>query len=178
MIAIAATAQGDASAHPVAFYEDPTFWVAVSIILFVILAGKKLYTIAVEGLDKRAAGIRQQIEEAATLREEAQQLLAENQLKQRQALQEAEQIVAKAREEADRMRERAAQELEHALARRRQLAEERIAQAEAKAIAEVKGIAADIAVEAAQALLTEQLTGELTDRLINNAIEEIPSKLN
>ncbi|MGB0748930.1 MAG: F0F1 ATP synthase subunit B, partial [Magnetospiraceae bacterium] len=98
-------------AADVAFYEDPTFWVALAFLIFFALAGKKMFGIATAGLDARAETIRTQIEEAQTLRDEAQQLLADNKRRHREAVEEAKEIVAKARAEAERMKDRAAKEL-------------------------------------------------------------------
>lgn len=68
-------------------------------------------------------------------------------------------------------------ELEKAVERREQMAMERIAQAEAKAVAEVRGEAVDIALEATRRLLAEKLTGKKADALIDDAIKELPEKL-
>ena len=90
---------------------------------------------------------------------------------------EAEEIVDHARRETERMGGRAGADLEKAVERRERLAMERIAQAEAKAIAEVRGEAVDIALEATRRLLAEQLTGKKADTLVDNAIKELPDKL-
>ena len=84
--------------------HDPTFWVAVAFVIFVVAVFKPIRAAMLGGLDAKIAEIRQEVEEAEKLREEAQSLLANYQRQQRQALQDAEAIVARAREEAERHR--------------------------------------------------------------------------
>ena len=120
---------------------DPTLWVAVGFVIFVatvlwLKVAKKI----TDALDGRADAIRKSIDEAASLREEAQQLLAEYQRKQRDAVKETEEMVAHAREEAARLAKEGAKKLEETLKRRELLAVEKIAQAEADAIREVRAI--------------------------------------
>ena len=85
------------------------------------------------GLDAKIAEIRQEVEEAEKLREEAQSLLA-NYQRQRQAIQDAEAIVARAKEEAERDRAEADEAMKDMVRRQEEQAREKIAQAEAAAI--------------------------------------------
>ena len=118
---------------------------------------------------------------AAPLTEEQQTVvnaaIAKKVAKQREAEREAEEVLDRAREEADRLRERGAVELEQSLDRRCQQAEDRIQQAEAKAIDEVRRLAVDIAIEATRSVLVERTTGAKADALIDDAIKELPDKI-
>ena len=172
-----AFAADTAAHHAAAFYEDPTFWVMIAFVITVVAAFRPAYRIITTVLDKRAETIAKQIEEATRLRDEAQELLASYQRKQRDAVKEAEQIVTAAEEEAKRLGERAAENLERALKRREQAAMDRIAQAEAKAVAEVQSLAVDVAVDATRRLLTEQVAGKKADAMVDAAIKELPEKL-
>ena len=84
-----------------AFIHDPTFWVAVAFVVFVVLIFKPSKGALIGSLDAKIVEIRQEVEEAEKLREEAQSLLANYQRQQRQAIQDAEAIVARAKEEAE-----------------------------------------------------------------------------
>jgi F-type H+-transporting ATPase subunit b len=79
---------------------DPTAWVAVAFVLFVIAVFKPAKKAILGGLDAKIAEIRGQVEEAQQLREEAQALLATYQRQQREALQEAEDILTRGLAEA------------------------------------------------------------------------------
>lgn len=158
-------------------FTDPTFWVAVSFVLFVALISKMVWQKATASLDARAEEIRRRLEEAQNLREEAQAAKANYQRLQRDALKEAEAILAHAREEAKRMREEAGRKLEASLARREQLAVEKIAAAETKALQDVREQMVDLAVAATRQLIESNIDDKVRGRLIDDAVSEIPTRL-
>ncbi|MBT4740022.1 MAG: F0F1 ATP synthase subunit B [Rhodospirillaceae bacterium] len=160
------------------FYTDPSFVVGAAFIIVVAWLAKPIMRAVSSALDGRADKIRGQIEEARKLREEAQALLAEYQRKQRDALSEAEHIVAQAKEEATRMRAQAEQDLEKSVERRKAQALDRIAQSEAQAIASVRNTAVDVAIAAAQKLITDQMSGDRQDALVDSAIKDLGNRLN
>lgn len=167
-------------AHEEAFFDlaNPEFWVAVSFVLFFVVLFKPIRKTLTSKLDGRAETIKSELDEAQRLREEAQHTLAEYQRKQRDALKEAEGIIAEARAEAERMEKAAAERTDELLRRREQQALDMIAAAEAQALADVRGLAADVAIEATQTLLTSAAAGDGGDALVDQAIQDLPSKLN
>lgn len=172
----AAEAGAEHGAEP--FYLSAEFWVFVAFVLFVLLVGRTAYRVVIAALDDRAQRIRDQVDEATRLAEEAQQLLATYERKQRDAAVEAETVVEMARREADRLSDQAAQDLERSLKRREQLAFDRIAQAEAAAVTEVRTRATGIALDATRRLVAERVRGKRADAIIDAAIEELPKRLN
>ena len=134
----------------------PEFWVAVAFVILVAAIARPLYRAVVGGLDARTERIRHTLDEATRLREEAQHLLAEYQRKQRDAARECEEIVAHTEAEAKRFTEEAAARLEATLARREQLAIDKIAQTEAEAVQEVRVATVDIAIAATRRLLAQR----------------------
>jgi F-type H+-transporting ATPase subunit b len=159
------------------FYATAEFWVGVCFIIFVVAVSRTAYRVVTLALDDRAEKIKNQIDEAARLAEEAQELLASYERRKHEAAAEAEAIIKHARREADRLTERTAEELKKALKRREQMAIDRIAQAEASAIADVRNQAADVAVQATRRILSTQVKGKSADALISAAIKELPEKL-
>ena len=157
--------------------QDPTFWVAVAFVVFVILVFKPIKGALIGGLDAKIAEIRQEVEEAEKLREEAQSLLANYQRQQRQAIQDAEGIVARAKEEAERHRAEADEAMKDMLRRQEEQARVKIAQAEAAAIQEVRSMSVELSMAAAEKLLSDRLAGDGGSRLIDNSIEDITRKL-
>ncbi|MCW9032917.1 MAG: F0F1 ATP synthase subunit B [Rhodospirillales bacterium] len=176
MIAYAADNATTAAAENQGIIHDPTFWVALAFIVFFILVGKKLYLMAGSALDDRSDAIRARLDEADKLREEAQELLAANKRKQHEAEAEAKLFLERAKEEAERVRERLTAEMERSLKRRQQLAEDRIAQAEASAIDEVRDMATEIALKASEKILQDTMTATKANKLIDEAIKELPGK--
>ena len=158
------------------FYEAE-FWVLVAFIIFVALIFNKARKAINDILDRRSETIRVQIEEARQLREEAQATLAEYRRKQRDALKEAEAIVTRARQEADRHQQQAREALEQSLVRRRDQAMDKIAQAEADAVRQVRGMAVDLAIAATRRVIAEDLSAGRDDALVDQGIAELPQKL-
>ncbi|MCZ6588879.1 MAG: F0F1 ATP synthase subunit B [Alphaproteobacteria bacterium] len=165
-------------AHEVGIFENPETWVAVSFVFFLVALFKPIKKMLTSKLDGRTEAIKSALDEAQRLREEAQHTLAEYQRKQRDALKEAEGILTEAREEAGRIEKAAAERTEELLRRREQQAMDMIAAAEAQALADVRGLAADRAIEATRRLLTDATAGDGGDALVDQAIQELPSKLN
>lgn len=157
---------------------SPEFWVAVGFVIFIALTAKPIGKLIFGALDDRAAKIKADLERAAQLREEAQDLLAQYQRKHRDAMKEAEAIVEHAKAEAERLSAEAHADLEAALRRREQVAFQHIAQEEARALAEVRALAVDLAVQVAGRLIAERLDAAKSDALIDDAIRQLPGKLN
>ncbi len=158
---------------------DATFWALVGLVLFfALIIWLKVPGKVGAALDNRADTIRQELEEARRLREEAQALLAEYQRKRHEAEEEAEAIVAEARHEAERMTIEANQALEEMIERRTRAAERKIEQAEGQALAEVRARATDIAVAAAEAILAAKVKDKVADDLLAKSIEDVRARLN
>jgi len=158
--------------------QDATFWVAVAFVVFVGLAYKKVAAILGTTLDARSARIRNELEEAQRLREDAQAVLAECQKRQIEAEDEAEKILAYAREEAERVRVRADEEVQIAVKRRETQAIDRIAQAEAQAVTDIRNMATDLAIAASRRLFMERLASGQPDPLIDQSVKTLQNALN
>ena len=109
-------------------------------------------------LDRRAAAVRAELDEAVRLREEAEAMLADANRRRTEALAEAEALLAGAREEAARLAAATAEEARAAARRREQMALERIAAAEKAAVEEVRLAAAGLAASAAEQVIRRELT--------------------
>ncbi|MFQ5972452.1 MAG: F0F1 ATP synthase subunit B [Alphaproteobacteria bacterium] len=159
------------------FLEEAESWVAIAFVIFVLATFRPISRAIAGMLDSRSARIKEELDEAQRLREEAQHTLAEFKRKQRDVAKEAEEILDQAREEAEQIRAKAKEDLDHAMKRREELAMGRIAQAEAEATREVRERAVDIAVTAAGQVLQKRLEGEAGEKLIDDAIKDLSSKL-
>lgn len=156
-----------------------TFWVFMGFLVFIgILIYMGIPAKLVAAIDARSAKIRSDLEEARRLREEAQTLLAEYQRRRGEAQAEAEAIVAQARREAEALSEEARMRLEDYVTRRTRAVEQRIAQAETQAVAEVRSRAIDVAAAAAGRILADKAQGDAGDQLIERSIGAVRSNLN
>ncbi|MDU8912926.1 F0F1 ATP synthase subunit B [Aestuariicoccus sp. MJ-SS9] len=128
-------------------------------------------------LDKRAEGIRSELDDARALREEAQTLLASYERKQNEVQEQADRIVAHAKEESQIAADQAKEDLKASIARRLAAAEGQIASAEAAAVKEVRDQAAAVAIKAAKSVIAKQMTATDANKLIDEAITEVGAKL-
>ena len=158
-------------------FGEPEFWILLAVVAFVIGVWKPARRAILGRLDARAVRIRDELETARRLREEAQQALATYQKQQREAAAEAEAILAHARTEAEHIAAQAARNLEETLERRQRLAKEQIAQEEAKALAEIRAITVDVAISAARQVIAAGLDERRGAALIDAAIAELPQQL-
>lgn len=157
--------------------EDATFWTLIGLILFLaLLVYMKVPGMVGGALDKRAAAISDELDQARLLREEAQALLADYQRKAREAESEAEEIIDQAKREAEAIGVEARRRLEEYVAGRTRLAEEKIAQAESQALQEVKALSADVAIAAAEKIIAAKAKGAAADSLIGSAIDDLKTK--
>ena len=128
-------------------------------------------------LDARADGIRAELEEARSLREEAKALLASYEKKQTEVQAQADRILEAARVEAAAAAEQAKADIVTSVARRLIAAEEQIASAEAAAVKEVRDQAIVVAVGAARDIIASQMTAADGNSLIDDAIAQVGAKL-
>ncbi len=157
----------------------PEFWVAVAFFGFVgMLIYYKVPALVGQALDDRAERIRQELDEARRLREEAQALLADYQKKREAAEEEAKAIVEQARREADALTSETRRSLLESLERRSKLAEDKIARAEAQALAEVRSVAVDTAIAAAERVLASKVSAQAGAPLVEQSIRGLKGKLN
>ena len=157
---------------------DNTWWTFIGLVLFLALLGYLGVFGRITGiLDARARRISHELEEARRLREEAQALLAEYQKKRLAAEREAAEIIESAKGEAVRMTEEAEISLREMIERRTRATETKIAQAETHAIAEVKAMAAEVAVRAATQILQAKVQGPVADDLVSRSIADVRARL-
>ncbi len=158
---------------------EAEFWVAAAFVIFVIVLGYfGAHKRVVKGIDDRRDRIKAELDQARQLKEEAQALLVAYQRKQREVEREAQAIITSAQGEAGRLTAEAAAKMEEFVARRTKMAEEKIAQAEAQALADVRSAAVDAAVAAAGSVLARMTKGDAADRLLADGIAELKAKLN
>lgn len=167
-----------AASGPFFSLANTDFVVLLAFLLFIaVLVYFKVPGMLGGMLDKRADQIRSELDEAKSLREEAQALLASYERKQAEVQAQADRIVATAKSEASDAAEQAKVDLEASIARRLAAAEDQIASAEAGAVKEVRNKAVSIAVEAAREVIAGQMKAADANKMIDDAIATVEQKL-
>lgn len=159
------------------FWTDSKTWVALSFIVFFVIFGRRLWRPLADMLDARSSAIRAELEEAARLRREAEQMLRDAKRRRDHALEDAKQLLAGAHAEAERIAAETAADAEAAAKRREQMALGRIAAAEKAAVDEVRITAAVVATGAARQVISEGLSADADGKLIDRSISQLPAAI-
>lgn len=175
---IASASPALAATGPFFSLSNTNFIVLLAFLLFIaILIYFKVPGMLGGMLDKRAEGIRSELDEARSIREDAQKLLASYERKQQEVKDQAGRIVAHAKEEAQLAADAAKKDIEVSIARRLAAAEDQIASAQASAVKDVRDRAATVAVAAAREVFAKQMTSEDAGRMIDDSISTVGAKL-
>jgi F-type H+-transporting ATPase subunit b len=159
---------------PTAFGLEAGQWIALAMIaVFALMIWKKVPAAIGKALDKKIAGIRQQLDEAAQLRAEAEALRAEYEAKAAQADAEAATMIERARTEAAGIVSQAESDAAALVERRARIAEDKIGAAERAAVDEVRARVAGAAAAAAESLIRERLDAGADKAMIDAAIAEL-----
>lgn len=163
--------------HHHSFFGDPRTYILLGFLIFYALVGRKLWAAVTGMLDKRAATVRTELDEASRLRIEAEAMLKDAQSQREQAARDAEAMLENARAEAARVGEATREEAEGAAKRRERMAMDRIAAAEKAAVTEVQHAAAELATRAAERILSEDFGADRDAGLIDRSIQTLPNAL-
>ena len=159
------------------FFANPRTWVAVAIVIFFAVFGAKLWKALTDALDKHAASVRAELDEASRLRKEAEAMLADAKTRRETALADATTLLENAHAEAHRVGEQARADAEATGRRREQMALDRIAAAEKAAVTEVRVAAAGIAVRAAEQVIRQTLSADADAAIIDHSVASLPAAL-
>lgn len=162
---------GEHHVEPTALGLNATAWVAVAMLVVIaLLLWKKVPAAIGRALDKKIDGIREQLDEAAQLRAEAEAIKAEYEAKAAQAGAEAQLMLERAQHEAETIVAQAHADSAALVERRTRMAEDKIAAAERNAIAEVRAKAASAAAAAAATLIAQQHDAAADRAMVDQAI--------
>ena len=167
-----------AASGPFFSLGNTNFIVTLGFILFILV----LFYFKVPGmigkmLDQRAEGIKNELDEARALRDEAQAILASYERKQKEVQEQADRIVEAARKDSEAAAAQAKEDLAKSVARRLAAAEDQITSAQSAAERDVRDAAVSSAINAARDVIAKQLTAAEANKLIDAAISDVETKL-
>ncbi len=160
------------------FIYEAEFWVAVSFFIFIgVLVYLGVHKRVASALDARALRIGKELDEARRLREEAERLLVDYRRKLGNVVTEVDNIIALAAKQAESLAVETRQSLKEHIERRIKLAEEKIARAEMEAVGELRNDVVDLAIAAAQNLITAKLTPDRANELVSGSTKALKTLL-
>lgn len=157
---------------------DTGIWVALSFVLFAILAFKLGRKSVVGKLDDKIQEIKDEIDNAERIRVEAQELLAQYQRKQQDAEKEAKEMVKNAKAQAKTIKKNMQTELDETMARRELQLADRMKRLEENAITQIQNEAADVAMAATTEMIMQALDDKTQKTLTESSVDVISKQLN
>ncbi|MDC0409524.1 ATPase [Pelagibacteraceae bacterium] len=152
---------------------DATFWVMVSFFLFIgLLIYFQIPQKIKSSLDENIGGIKNQIDEADKLKEDAKNILTEHEKKISNSKAEVELLISKANEQAEKNVIKTNQNFHNLMDNRKKNAEERIKQLKNQALKDIKNTSVKIAIESVEKLLKNSLDKSKLDKIYTSSIEE------
>ena len=158
--------------------HNAVLWVAFSFVLFLVVAVKFAGKAVLGGLDKKIAEIKNEIDTAERLKKEAADMLADIQVKQRDAEKTAQDIIEQAKQSAQLVQKQAEYDLNESMTRREAQLAERLQRLEEKAIADIQNHAADLALKATREIVEKTLDASSGGKLIDQSISSVGKHLN
>ena len=152
---------------------NATFWVMVSFFLFIGLLiyfqiPQKIKTT----LEENISNIRNQIDEANKLKEDAKNILTEHEKKISNSKAEVKSMIAKANEESEKKIIKTNQDFHNLMENRKRNAEERVRQLKNQALKDIRNTSVKIAIESVEKLLKNSLDKSKLDKIYMSSIEE------
>ena len=160
-----------------ALLQDTHIWYLFSFLIFCAIAYKMGRHHVINKLDTHIATVRSELEQAENLRVEAQELLAQYQRKQRDALKDADEIIENAKKHADEIRKNAEKDIDQQMARKNAQLEQRLKRMEQNAIDEMQHYASELAINATREIITHNLDETARKKLISNSIENVANRI-
>ena len=156
-----------------AFYEHPTFWVAVSFVLVILVLGRPVGKLVKKMLEKRIENIISRISEAANLKDDAQKLLVEYERKFVNAEIEAGKILQRSQKEIELLKKENLDKLKNDMAIKEKEAENRLTAAHNEAMSEIAGLTSELTVKAVRKVISDKLSEKTQNELIEQSIAQI-----
>ena len=152
---------------------DATFWVTISFFIFIgILVYFKVPQKVVGALNQNITNIKDQINEAEKLKEDAKNILAEHEKKISSSKNEVRKMIDKANDEAEKNVIKTNREFHNLMENRKKSAEERIKQLKNQAVKDIKNASVKIAMESVEKLIKNSIDKSKLDKIYNASIEE------
>ena len=152
---------------------DATFWVMISFFAFIgLLIYFKTPQKIKNTLDNNINNIKDQIDEADKLKEDAKNILTEHEKKISNSKAEVKQMISKANEEAEKNVLKTNQDFHNLMESRKKNAEERIKQLKNQALKDIKNASVRVAIDSVEKLIKNSLDKSKLDKIYSSSLEE------
>ena len=152
---------------------DATFWVTISFFIFLgILVYFKIPQKVKEILEQNILNIKNQINEAEKLKDDAKNILIEHEKKISDSRNEVKEMMNKANNESEKNVIKTNEEFHNLMENRKKNVEEKIKQLKTQAIKDIRNASVKIAIESVEKLIKNSLDKSKLDKIYSSSIEE------
>ena len=152
---------------------DATFWVTISFFIFLgILIYFKIPQKIKETLEQNILNIKNEINEAEKLKEDAKNILAEHEKKISNSKNEVKKMIDKASDEAEKNVIRVNKEFHNLMENKKKNLEQRVGQLKDQAEKDIKNASVKIALESVEKLIKNSLDKSKLDKIYSSSVEE------
>ena len=152
---------------------DATFWVAVSFLIFVgLIFYLKVPQKIGQSLDESIKKIKEEIDNAEKLKDEAKNILSEYESKVSKSKQEIKNLIQKAEKQAESNIIKTNEEFHNIVENRKKAAEEKIRQMKIQAKKDIKNLSVDIAIQSVEKIIKNSIDKKKLDKIYISSIEE------
>ena len=152
---------------------DATFWVAISFLLFVVL----LFYFKVpqkidQSLNESIKGIKNEIEHAEKLKDEAKNILSDYDSKVSKSKAEIKKMLENAEKQSEQNIIKTNEDFHFVIENRKKTAEDKIKQMKLQAIKDMKNLAVEIAVKSVEKIIKNSIDKKKLDKIYISSIDE------
>ena len=155
-------------------YAGLLFWKALAFLIFLFILARFAWPAIVGALQEREENIESSLAQAEKALAEARQIQADNEKARREAEQEAQRIMRQARETAESLRTEEVEKTREQIRQMQEQAQAEIEREKQGALDALRSEVADLAIQAAGKILSENLDGDRQRRLVDNFIDQLP----
>ena len=154
-------------------FSDPQFWVFIAFVIFVAIIFKPIKKIFTSSLDNKIKTIKNNIDQAEKIKNEAQNTLSQIKKRQNDVKLEIEEIQNKAKEKLANIEKLFSQKLSEQIKKRNKLAEIKIEQIVRDTNLQIQNYIVQNAIKTTVLLLEKKLDKKEKQKLINDSVSEL-----
>ena len=153
--------------------SDAKFWTAVAFIIFILVTLKPIKSTLIKNLDDKINKIKNDIEEAEKIEEDAKILLAKIKVKEKNLENEINEIKNVAKSKIEYMRKEMSEKLEMQLVRRKKLYEIKIRHIEQELIDQIKERTSYFTVKILKNIIKNKIDDKIKDDLLLSSLKDL-----
>ncbi|MFN4110695.1 MAG: F0F1 ATP synthase subunit B [Ignavibacteria bacterium] len=150
------------------------FWTIVTFLILLFILKKTAWKPILQALKEREDNIRASLEKAEQARKEAEEILEKNRKNLSEAEEQVKKIIEEGREYASKLRNEIISRANVEAQKMLENAKQEIENKKQEALTELKGIVADLSIQAAEKILEETLDKEKHKKLVEKLIQNLP----